>query len=203
MEAGFLKCPADEFDAKFFGISPREAPLLDPQQRLLLEVTWESLEEAGINPLSLRDSDTGVFIGQWQQDYERIIFESKRTDEEWKADFLRVFLGNKISATASRVSFCLGFNGLALGVESGCSSSLNAVHLACQSLLAGDTDLTVAGGVNLILSPINPFTRRPYYEPSLILSKDSRCKTFDENADGFVRWVPKNNWWSAFHLAQP
>jgi acyl transferase domain-containing protein len=191
IKAGFLSCPLDEFDAKFFGICPREALFLDPQQRILLEVTWESLEAAGINPHSLRDSNTVVFIGLWESDYEKIILKSQLTEEESRVDFLHVLLGNKLSATASRISFSLGLNGPALAVETGCSSSLNAVHLACQSLLTRETDLSIAGGVNLILSPFNPVTGRPYYDYNVVLAKDSKCKTFDESADGFVRWVPQ------------
>jgi acyl transferase domain-containing protein len=188
MEAGFLKCPVDEFDAKFFGISPREALSLDPQQRLLLEVAWEGLEDAGINPLSLQNSETGVYVGIWKEDYKRIISQSEMAEKDAAGDTLRVFLGNCFSATASRVSFCLGLNGPALALESGCSSSLNGVHLACQSLLAGETDLSIAGGVNLILNPFNPFSERPLDDQSTVLSKDFKCKTFDEAADGFVRW---------------
>jgi len=188
MQAGFLNCAIDEFDAKFFGISPREALLVDPQQRLLLEVTWESLEHAGINPQTLRDTDTGVYVGMWQQDYERIILESMREEEnEDTVGFMHIFLGNKNSATASRISFCLGLNGPAIAVESGCSSSLNGLHLACEGLLSGETSLALVSGINLILLPFNPFSGRDADEDSVVLSKDCKCKTFDESADGFVR----------------
>ena len=186
VHAGFLKCPIDEFDAKFFGISPREALLVDPQQRLLLEVTWESLEHAGINPQTLRDSDTGVYVGMWQQDYERIILDGKQ-DGGINNDFLHVFLGNKYSATASRISFCLGLNGPAMAVESGCSSSLNGLHIACESLHAGETSLALVGGVNLILRPVNPFSGKQGDEGAAVLSDDFKCKTFDESANGYVR----------------
>ena len=186
MQAGFLKCPIDEFDAKFFGISPREALLIDPQQRLLLEVTWESLEHAGINPQILRNSDTGVYVGMWQQDYERIIFSSKQ-DDSLNNDYLHVFLGNKYSATASRISFCLGLNGPAMAIESGCSSSLNGLHIACESLHTGETSLALVSGVNLVLLPFNPFSGKVEGEDTVVLSKDYKCKTFDESADGFVR----------------
>ena len=106
VEAGFLKCPVDEFDAKFFGISPREAPFVDPQQRILLEVTWESLENAGINPHGLKDSDTGVFMGIWQQDYDHMLPSDGDAN-----DFHHRYLGNAFSATASRISYFLGLNG--------------------------------------------------------------------------------------------
>ena len=186
MQAGFLSCAIDEFDAKFFGISPREAVLLDPQQRLLLELSWECLEHAGINPQTLRGSNTtGVYAGIWQRDYEEIIRESLKDDLSF--DFLRGFLGNKFSATASRLSFCLGFLGPALAIESGCSSSLSAVHLACESLSKGETNLALASGVNVILRPINPFGENGADASSSVLSKDYRCKTFDESANGYVR----------------
>jgi acyl transferase domain-containing protein len=184
LQAGFLKCPIDEFDAKFFGISPREAPFVDPQQRLLLEVTWESLENAGINPQSLRDTDTGVFLGIWQQDYERLLPDAALSAN----DFFHRYLGNEFSATASRVSFCLGLHGPAIASESGCSSALGGLHLACESLLRGETSLAIASGVNLVLIPFNPFSGKG--EEAVVLSKDFRCKTFDESADGFVRYLP-------------
>ena len=186
VQAGFLKCPIDEFDAKFFGISPREAHLIDPQQRLLLEVTWESLEHAGINPQTLRDSDTGVYVGMWQLDYEMIIMGGKE-DNGLTSDCLHVFLGNKYSATASRISFCLGLNGPAMAIESGCSSFLNGLHIACESLHTGETSLALVGGVNLILRPFNPFSGKLGDEDVAVLSADHKCKTFDESADGFVR----------------
>ena len=103
-EGGFLTCPVDEFDAKFFGISPREAPFVDPQQRILLEVIWESLENAGVNPQSLKDSDTGVFLGIWQQDYDRYLPNKGLTANEYH----HRYLGNAMSATSSRISYFLG-----------------------------------------------------------------------------------------------
>ena len=107
VEGGFLKSPVDEFDAKFFGISPREAPFVDPQQRLLLEVIWEALEDAGIPPASLRDTGTGVYLGVWQQDYERHIADPNFTPTE----FHHRYLGNAFSATSARISYFLGLPG--------------------------------------------------------------------------------------------
>jgi acyl transferase domain-containing protein len=112
-EAGFLKCAVDEFDAKFFGISPREAPFVDPQQRILLEVIWESLENANINPQGLKDSDTGVFMGIWQQDYDRLLPNSGLSAN----DFHHRYLGNAFSATASRISYFLGLFGPNYSIE--------------------------------------------------------------------------------------
>lgn len=181
MQAGFLTCPIDEFDAKLFGISPREAPFIDPQQRLLLEVTWESLENAGINPQTLRDTNTGVFLGIWQQDYERLLPDNALSAN----DFFHRYLGNEFSASASRISYCLGLHGPAIATESGCSSALGGLHLACESLRRGETPLAIATGVNLVLIPFNPFSGGG--EEAVVLSRDFRCKTFDESADGFVR----------------
>lgn len=113
IQAGFLKCPIDEFDAKFFGISPREAPFVDPQQRILLEVMWEGLEDAGINPLSLKESSTGVFMGIWQQDYDHMIPSIGLTAN----DYHHRYLGNAFSATASRISYFLGLNGPNMALE--------------------------------------------------------------------------------------
>jgi acyl transferase domain-containing protein len=112
-QAGFLSCPVDEFDAKFFGISPREAPFVDPQQRLLLEVIWESLENANINPHSLRESNTGVFVGIWQQEYDKLMPNSGLTAN----DFHHRYLGNAFSATASRISHFLGLYGPNYSIE--------------------------------------------------------------------------------------
>jgi acyl transferase domain-containing protein len=112
-KAGFLKCPVDEFDAKFFGISPREAPFVDPQQRVLLEVIWESLENANINPQSLKESNTGVFMGIWQQDYDRFLPNTGLSAN----DFHHRYLGNAFSATASRISYFLGLFGPNYSIE--------------------------------------------------------------------------------------
>ena len=180
IHAGFLKCAVDEFDNKFFGISPREAPFIDPQQRILLEVTWESLENAGINPQTLKESDTGVFMGIWQQEYDRILPDYGITAN----DFHHRYLGNAFSATASRISYFLGLNGPNLALESGCSSSLGGLHLACESLRKGEISLAISSGVNLVLTVENPLSSD---SESFIISPTNRCHTFDEGADGFVR----------------
>jgi acyl transferase domain-containing protein/acyl carrier protein len=167
-----------EFDAAFFGIAPKEAISLDPQQRLLLEIHWEALEQAGIVPGDLAESNTGIFIGMSSNDYSGHLL--KRPHQNIDA---YLATGNSHSTAAGRIAFTLGLQGPAIAVDTACSSSLVAVHLACQSLRQGECDLAIASGVNRILAPefsIN-FAR------ANMLSPDGRCKTFDVAADGFGR----------------
>ncbi|MCF2150415.1 Polyketide synthase [Desmonostoc muscorum LEGE 12446] len=174
---GFLR-QLEEFDAQFFGISPKEAVSLDPQQRLLLEVTWEALENASIKPAQLLGTQTGVFIGITGNDYlQRLLTRSATEIDAYQGT------GNTHSVAAGRLSYILGLTGPSLAVDTACSSSLVAVHLACQSLRHQESDLAIAGGVNLLLSSevsINLSKAR-------MLSSDGRCKTFDTKADGYVR----------------
>jgi myxalamid-type polyketide synthase MxaE and MxaD len=168
---GFLG-EVDGFDAAFFGISPREARGLDPQQRLLLETTWEALEDAGIAPDGLRGSATGVWVGFSLDDYAR-----KSSGDPHAS------LGNARSIAAGRIAYVLGIHGPVLQIDTSCSSSLVATHLACQSLRSGECDLALVGGVNLLLSA----------ESTIALCKlralapDGRCKTFDAAGDGYGR----------------
>lgn len=173
----FLK-DVDKFDAAFFGISPREAESLDPQQRLLLEVTWEALERAGQLPERLMGSKTGVFVGIWSLDYQQRVI----AQEQDKLDAY-CFTGNVLSTAAGRLAYTLGLQGPCMSVETACSSSLTAIHLACQSLRAGESSMALAGGVNLMLSP----TTTKLLSKTQALSPDGRCKTFDARANGFVR----------------
>jgi len=168
----------DLFDAAFFGISPREAISLDPQQRLLLEVVWEALEYAAIVPGDLTGSSTGVFLGTSTCDYrDRVIAQPV---EDLGAYALT---GCSVAFAAGRVSYLLGLHGPSFTVHTVCSSSLVAVHLACQSLRNDECSLAIAGGVNLILSPM---TMRMVAELQA-LSPEGRCRTFDAGANGFVR----------------
>jgi malonyl CoA-acyl carrier protein transacylase len=175
---GFLQ-QVDEFDPQFFGISPREAISLDPQQRLLLEVSWEALENAGIAADRLAGSKTGIFVGIGQNDYAQLHLNSGDHTNINAYDGT----GNGFCFASGRLSYVLGLQGPNMAVDTACSSSLVAVHLACQSLRAGECNLALVGGVQLILSPeVTIFLSRTH-----ALSPDGRCKTFDAAADGFGR----------------
>ena len=177
-QGGFLH-DVTLFDAPFFHISPQEAAAMDPQQRLLLEVAWEALEGAGINPASLAETRTGVFTGISSHDYE--ILQIK---ENCREDFGAYFAtGNSASVAAGRLAYFFGFQGPALSIDTACSSSLVAVHLACQSLRNKESDMALAAGVNLLLSPELSIT----FSSAGMLSREGRCKTFDASADGYVR----------------
>ncbi len=174
---GFLES-VDTFDADFFGISPREAHAMDPQQRLLLEIAWEALENAGIAPRRLRGSDTGLFVGLSWRDYDRIAVGNRPEAMNAYAG-----LGNTPSIAVGRVAYALDLHGPVALVDTACSSSLVAVHQAVQSLRNGDCSTALAGGVNLILSPLSTM----FCCRIRALSQDGRCKTFDASADGYGR----------------
>ncbi|MCB0165378.1 MAG: type I polyketide synthase [Anaerolineae bacterium] len=174
---GFIQHPAD-FDAPFFNISKKEAVSLDPQQRLLLEVSWEALENAGCVPAELMGSQTGVFIGISTNDYFQQLVARNHVDIDG-------YLGTGYahSVATGRLSYLLGLTGPSMAVDTSCSSSLVAVHLACQSLRNGESDLALAGGVNIILTPENSIA----LSKAQMLAPDGRCKTFDAAANGYVR----------------
>jgi acyl transferase domain-containing protein len=167
------------FDAAFFSISAREARAMDPQQRLLLETTWHALEHALIPPAILAGSRTGVFMGVSTTDYLQY---SARTFELEQMDAY-IGTGCAASVASGRLSYVLGLQGPSLPVDTACSSSLVAVHLACQSLNTGESDLALAGGVNLMLVQ-DTFI---YFSRLRALAPDGRCKTFDATADGYGR----------------
>jgi phthiocerol/phenolphthiocerol synthesis type-I polyketide synthase D len=165
------------FDADFFAISPREAAAMDPQQRMLLEVAWEALEHAGIPPDSLGGTRTGVMMGLSTWDYTIVNVEHQAEIDAY------VGTGNPHSTAVGRISYLLGLGGPAVAVDTACSSSLVAVHLACQSLRLRESDLALAGGVQLSLSPFTSIALSKWSA----LSPRGRCSTFDAAADGFVR----------------
>ncbi len=176
-QGGFLS-QVDAFDAHFFGIAPREAPHVDPQQRLLLEVTWEALEHAGIRVDRLRGSRTGVFVGISTLDYLQLSIDASEARPSAYAP-----TGTAASVAANRISHLLDLRGPSFAVDTACSSSLVSVHLACRSLLNGECDVALAGGVNLMLSPVP--TRS--LAQAQMMSPSGRCRTFDAGADGYVR----------------
>jgi acyl transferase domain-containing protein/acyl-CoA synthetase (AMP-forming)/AMP-acid ligase II/acyl carrier protein len=167
----------DLFEPEFFGISGREAELMDPQQRLLAEVAWEALEYAGISPHDLAGSDTAVMVGISNLDYSRLHPNGTSAIDPYIAT------GNALSIAANRLSYLLDLRGPSWAVDTACSSSLVAVHQACQSLLAGECELALAGGVNLILTP----QLSAAFSNAGMLSPDGSCKTFDADANGYVR----------------
>jgi acyl transferase domain-containing protein len=174
---GFLS-RVDGFDPVFFGISPREAQSMDPQQRLLLEVTWEALENAAISSARIDGTRTGIFVGMSAGDYFQVLRSAgPRVFDAYTAS------GVAHSVASGRLSYVLGARGPSLAIDTACSSSLVAIHEAVHSLRRGESDIALAGGVNLILSPdITIALSRAH-----MMAPDGRCKAFDARADGFVR----------------
>ncbi len=171
----------DEFDASFFRISPVEAELLDPQQRMMLETSWLALEDAGIDPVGLEGSRTGVYTGISNDEYRMLVLDTSRPTEA--AGSLYALSGTNLNGTSGRVSFVLGLMGPAKAVDAACASAMVAVHDAVADLQQRKADLAIAGGVQAILNG-------RIYElraEAMMLSPDGQCKTFDASANGYVR----------------
>jgi polyketide synthase 12 len=175
VRAGSFVSDVGDFDPAFFGIGPREAEAIDPQQRLLLEATWEALERSRIDPNSLHGSDTGVFFGVGGQEYGPRICD----ETEGFAGYLST--GTTTGVASGRVAYTLGLEGPAVTVDTSCSSSLVAVHLAIQSLRSAECELAVVGGATVVCSP-SIFVGLGQHRA---LAEDGRCKPFAAAADGF------------------
>ena len=177
-QGGFIE-DIDQFDPQFFGISPKEAPNIDPQHRWLLELTYEAFENAGLKISDYKGSNTAVYMGQFMHDYEQILLDSSA--HKWMNSSSAT--GPSMTLTAARISYTFDFNGPSVALDTACSSSLVALDMACKAILNGDSELAVAGGVNILL--------RPELTMSIckasMLSPDCRCKSFDASANGYVR----------------
>jgi acyl transferase domain-containing protein/NADP-dependent 3-hydroxy acid dehydrogenase YdfG len=174
---GFVS-DVEGFDADFFGISPNEAAAADPQQRLTLELAWEALEHARIIPADLRSTAAGVFVGAAASDFAAL--QDRRGAASMSP---HSYTGSHRAIIANRVSYVLGLQGPSLTLDTGQSSSLVAVQLACESLRRGETSIALAGGVNLnLLAETTAAIGRLG-----ALSPDGRCRVFDQGANGYVR----------------
>lgn len=175
---GFLP-NVDQFDASFFGISPREATYMDPQQRIMLEVAWDAFEDAGQTMEQLAGSRTGVFVGVHSLSNDYYLMQALDPDE------MNIYTGtgNSLSVVSGRISYLLDLQGPNLAIDTACSASLVAVHQAVQSLRSGESDMALAGGVNVMLVPHFTIVASRMN----MMAADGHCKTFDSRADGYVR----------------
>jgi acyl transferase domain-containing protein len=167
----------DLFDNEFFGISPLEAAAMDPQQRLVLQSAWRAIEDAAIDPRALAGTDAGVFVGMMASEWGALNML------DYPGLTPQRGIGGGHAMVANRVSYHLNLTGPSATVDTACSSSLMAVHLGCQALLCGDTDLVVAAGVNLMLTPALSI----FYTQAGLSAPDGRCKPFSADADGIGR----------------
>lgn len=173
---GFLR-DLDKFDPLFFGISPHEAILMDPQQRVLMEHAWAAIEDAGHSPKDYWGTATGVFVGIANTGYEKRVMESDIPIEGHSSTAVVP------SAGPNRLSYFMNFTGPSEPIETACSSALVAIHRGVMSIQRGESDYVLAGGVNALLAPEVHLS----FNKAGMLCEDGRCKTFSENANGYVR----------------
>ncbi|KYQ89649.1 putative polyketide synthase [Tieghemostelium lacteum] len=162
-----------QFDSLFFGISSKDSENIDPQQRILYSILWEALEDAHIKPPELRCSDTSVFIGSMNNDYPNI----KKTEKS------SIVLGTSTTFLSNALSFAFDLRGASMTLDTACSSSLNAIHLGCQTILNGQSQISICGGVNALLDPSISVN----FSQLGILSKNGVSRPFDSDADGYIR----------------
>lgn len=179
IRGGFLHNALDQLDCSSLQIAPKEASSLSPEQRLLLEVGWEAIDDAGIAHTDVVGSRTGVFVGAYTDDFQSLQLHAKN----FRAITPYSFVGSAGSVLSGRLSYLFGFEGPSVTIDTACSSSLVAVHLAIQALRAGECEMALAGGVNVVLTP---HLTHAMHEAGA-LSPDARCWTFDARANGYVR----------------
>ncbi|KAJ3782081.1 acyl transferase domain-containing protein [Lentinula aff. detonsa] len=177
ISTGYFIQDLENFDASFFGISPKEAEQMDPHQRLALELSWEALENAGIDPKSLAGSDTAVFMGVDSDDYSRLLLEDLANIEAWMG------IGTAAHGIPNRVSYHLDLMGPSTAVDCACASSLTAVHMGCRAITNGESKVAIVGGVNVLLAPA--LTRM--LGKAGALSPEGICRSFDDDANGYAR----------------
>ncbi|CAI6333019.1 unnamed protein product [Periconia digitata] len=174
---GYFIQDLEKFDAGFFGISPIEAEDMDPHQRLGLELSWEALENAGINPKTLAGSNTAVFMGVDSDDYSRLVLEDLPNIEAWSG------IGTSFHGIPNRISYHLDLMGPSVAVDAACASSLVAIHLGRQAILSGEADVALCGGVNVLVAP----ALTHMLQKAGALSPDGVCLSFDDDARGYAR----------------
>ena len=174
---GYFVPEIADFDNMFFGISPKEAETMDPQQRVSLEVCWEALENAGIPPQSLAGSNTAVYMGVNSDDYGKLLLEDFPGIEAWMG------IGTAYCGIPNRISYHLDLMGPSTAMDAACASSLVAIHQGRQSLLAGETDLAIVGGVNALYGP--GLTK--VLDKAGAISPDGLCRSFDDESRGYGR----------------
>ncbi|MGE0912085.1 beta-ketoacyl synthase N-terminal-like domain-containing protein, partial [Bacillus atrophaeus] len=165
------------FDVRFFGLSNREADAMDPQQRMMLELTWSCFEDAGIRPSNVSGDKIGVFLGAFNFDYKELI---ERSQERIVPHYST---GTSSAIIPNRISYYYNLKGPSLEIDNACSGSITALHTACQSIMNGDCEMALAGGVSILLSP----SRQISFSQMGMLSPSGSCKAFDQDADGYVR----------------